>query len=31
LRQTLETGFDSMQQGWTGNLNQLAEYLTKTG
>lgn len=26
-RQTFETGFDSMQQGWTGTLDQLTAYL----
>lgn len=28
-RQTFEAGFDSMQKGWTGTLDQLTEYLAK--
>jgi len=29
LRNTFEAGFDSMQKGWTGTLEQLTEYLAK--
>jgi uncharacterized protein YndB with AHSA1/START domain len=28
-RQTFEDGMDSMKQGWTGTLDQLAVYLAK--
>lgn len=28
-RQTFEAGFDSMQKGWTGTLDQLAAYLAR--
>ena len=30
-RKTFEDGFDSMQNGWTGTLDQLTEYLAKAG
>ena len=30
-RKTFEEGFDSMQKGWTGTLDQLTEYLAKAG
>lgn len=29
-RKTFEAGHESMQQGWTGTLDQLAEYLAKS-
>ncbi len=29
-RKTFETGFDSMQKGWSGTMDQLAEYLASS-